>query len=100
MKKLIFAALLFGLYFINMGREMKDDKINNLYPLTTYVVDVDINSDIVTVVDFNGFQWQFDGVEDWTINDICSMIMDNNGTPYIFDDKIVKTKNDGYIKSE
>ena len=42
-------------------------------------------------------QWQFKGVEDWGIGDVCSCIMSDNGTELIDDDKIVKVKYDGWF---
>ena len=59
------------------------------YPLTTRVVEVDENADLVTCEDFNGNLWEFEGCEDWQKGDICSLLMDSNGTKKIFDDKIM-----------
>ena len=67
------------------------------YPMTTVVVHVSRATDTVTVQDFNGNLWQFKGVEDWDIGDICSCIMNDNGTELIDDDKIVKVKYDGWF---
>ena len=69
-----------------------------LYPMTTIVVDLDHENDVVTCKDFNGYLWQFEGCEDWQEGDICSMIMSDNGTPKIFDDEIVSIKYDGYFE--
>jgi hypothetical protein len=69
-----------------------------LYPMTTKVVKLDHENDVVTCEDFNGFLWQFEGCEDWQEGDICSMIMNDNGTSKIFDDEIVSIKYDGYFK--
>ncbi len=69
-----------------------------LYPMTTKVVELDRENDVVTCEDFNGFLWQFEGCEDWQEGDICSMIMNDNGTPKIFDDEIVSVKYDGYFE--
>jgi len=65
------------------------------YPMTTVVTHVSRTTNTVTVQDFNGNLWQFKGVEDWDIGDICSCIMSDNGTELIDDDKIVKVKYDG-----
>ena len=69
----------------------------NVYPMTTVVTYVDYATDIVTLSDFNGFEWQFTGTEDWSKGDICSCIMSDNGTPLIFDDEIIKVKYDGWF---
>lgn len=66
------------------------------YALSTTVVEVDHFNDIVTVEDFNGNIWEFEGVEDWEVGDIASCLMDSKGTETIFDDEIVKVKYDGW----
>lgn len=68
------------------------------YAMSTIVVDVDHENDIVTLEDFNGFQWQFEGCEDWQVNDICACVMNDNHTPSIFDDVIVNTNYCGWIE--
>ena len=68
------------------------------YPMTTIVVNLDHEKDVVTCKDFNGFLWQFEGCEDWQEGDICSMIMNDNGTPKIFDDEIISVRYDGWIE--
>lgn len=64
------------------------------YPQTTTVINIE--DDTVTVEDFNGFHYQFNCAEDWQVGDICSCIMDDNGTPQVNDDKIIKVKYSGY----
>lgn len=68
---------------------------NSNYPLTTIVVKINEDSDIVTVEDYNGNLWQFEGVEDWAIGDICSMIMSPSKTEKIYDDVILSTRYNG-----
>ncbi len=70
----------------------------NEYPLTTVVFEVSKETDIVTVVDFNGNLWQFKGTEDWEVGDICSCIMKSKGTSLIKDDEIKKTRYDGWVE--
>lgn len=62
------------------------------YAMTAIVIKTDRNSDIVTIKDANGNEWQFTGVEDWEVNDCASLIMCDNGTPQIFDDIIVSVR--------
>lgn len=76
----------------------QNEPTETLYPMTTIVVDLDHENDVVTCKDFNGYLWQFEGCEDWQEGDICSMIMNDNGTPKIFDDEIVSVKYDGYLE--
>lgn len=70
---------------------------NDYYPMTTIVREIDNKNDIVTVENNNGELFQFTGIEDWQINDICSLMLDNNGTENIYDDIIIKTIYDGKI---
>lgn len=67
----------------------------NLYPTTAVVYELDRENDLVTVEDVNGNLWQFEGCEDWDINDICSMLMDDCGTASIYDDEIVMVRYSG-----
>lgn len=67
----------------------------NLYPTTAVVYELDRENDLVTVEDANGNLWQFEGCEDWDINDICSMLMDDCGTTSIYDDEIVMVRYSG-----
>lgn len=67
------------------------------YPRTMIVTEVDIEADLVILEDNVGFEWQFYGVEDWEVNDICSCIMNDNGTENITDDSIVMTRYNGNL---
>ena len=69
----------------------------HLYPLTTTVTE--INNDTVTVEDSNGNLWSFNGVEDWQVNDGCTLIMDSNGTENVTDDKILSETYNGVHES-
>lgn len=60
-----------------------------LYPLTTAVIDVDNTTNVVSCEDNNGYVWEFEGVENWKIGDVATMIMYNNNTDTIFDGEIV-----------
>ena len=68
----------------------EQDINNNYYPMTTVVREIDIKNDVVTVENSNGHLFEFIGVEDWQVGDICSLMLDNNGTESIFDDIILK----------
>lgn len=71
---------------------------SNLYPASMIVVEVNQDTDMVTLQDFNGFLWQFEGVEDWVVNDICACIMNDMNTESIFDDEIVETRYCGWVQ--
>lgn len=68
------------------------------YPMTAVVVDTDYAADVVVIEDCNGYLWEFYGVEDWEIGDVCTCIMDDNGTEKIFDDVIINAQYSGYFE--
>ena len=72
---------------------------NMVYSLSTVVTDLDRERDIVTVEELDGSNvWTFYGVEDWEINDICSLTMFNNNTPKIYDAIIIGTTYGGNLE--
>lgn len=68
-----------------------------VYADTMVVTEVDYEGDVVTIADFNGFEWQFEGCEDWIEGDVCSVLMCDNGTEVIFDDVILSTTYSGWV---
>lgn len=75
----------------NQDEQDINNKVNHdYYPMTTVVREIDIKNDVVTVENSNGHLFEFMGVEDWQVGDICSLMLDNNGTESIFDDIILK----------
>ena len=70
---------------------------NNVYPLTTVVVALDAENDVVTCQTISGLLFEFYGVEDWQVGDIASMIMDTRGTEIVLDDIILEVKYDGWL---
>lgn len=58
------------------------------YALTTQVVEINAENDVVVVEDFNGNLWEFYGVEDWQVGDCASLIMNSRGTVSVEDDRI------------
>lgn len=72
---------------------------DNLYPMSTIVTKCDYDADVVTVTDFNGNDWEFEGVEDWMEGDICALLMDTMGTDIIYDDKIISVRYCGWVYS-
>jgi hypothetical protein len=99
MKKMIIAIIII-ITFINVKTLncINSDNKNNYYPLVATVIE--INDDTVMIEDNNGEVWEFESAEDWQINDICSCIMNDNGTQKIYDDEIVKIKFDGVNKEK
>ena len=68
------------------------------YP-QTFVVDlVNHEQNYMVLVDFNGNEWIWEGVEDFDRGDIIAAIMEERGTPTIYDDEIVKIRYAGYME--
>lgn len=65
------------------------------YP-TTFVV-INTHDNIVSMENYNGDVWEWEGVEDWTYGDIVSVIMDDNNTAIIYDDTIIMMRYSGTI---
>ena len=71
-------------------------KQNNVYANCGKIISVNYDTDTVVFEDLSGFQWGFKGVEDLFVGDIIAVVMDDNGTPIIFDDEIVDINYCGY----
>ena len=65
--------------------------IEQLYPMSTVVTEIDTKSNSVIVENANGHLYAFSGIEDWKVDDICILLMDNNNTTDVTDDIIIKT---------
>lgn len=97
----ILITLLIGLFWtaivwesddLHYSENKKTPEIPQQYALTTKVIDLDFENDLVTCEDCNGNLWQFFGVEDWEIEDGASLLMNDSGTPEIWDDVIESVK--------
>lgn len=86
----LFIAAGVGAWFADMHREaiLNNTTTCERYALTTCVVEVDRDNDIVTCEDSNGNLWEFYGCEDWQKGDCASLLMNDQGTPSIYDDAI------------
>lgn len=67
----------------------------NLYPETAIVREIDPVEDTVLVECGNGNLFVFKGTDDWEEDDICSMLMSDNGTVNVNDDIILDVKYSG-----
>lgn len=91
----LLCATLIWFRYLDMNAPVEHE----IYPTSMIVTEVDYESDLVTIVDFEGRMYQFYGCEDWYENDICAVIMDDNGTTEtVYDDIILQTRYCGYIK--
>lgn len=83
---LLFLAVVGGLTAIVV---LSKKPTTTTYAMTCEVVELDRENNLMILVDANGFEWAWEGIEDWQIGDCASMLMDNNGTAEIFDDVIL-----------
>lgn len=90
---ILVAALVFGLCGVLMNQLL--NPAANSYALTTKVVELNRENDVVVCENFNGNLWEFYGCEDWQLGDIASLLMDDNGTSTIYDDEIVSARYNG-----
>jgi len=67
-----------------------------IYPETAKVVEIDYDTDTVTVETFTGFLFTFYGCEDWMVGDCASLIMEDNGTELVYDDEIIMAQYGGW----
>ena len=71
--------------------------VDNFYTRTGLVVDLDYDTDVVTVVDGADLVWQFTGCEDYCVGDLVEILMQKAGNPEnIFDDVIYSTCYTGF----
>ena len=88
---LVLAVVLIGVMLLcGYGTTKVEEPVaeGNYYALTTKVVAIDQEADIVTCEDCNGNLWKFYGVEDWEVGDCASLLMESHGTKKIEDDTI------------
>lgn len=72
--------------------------INNFHSRVAMVTEINSDNNIITVTCGNGNMFSFYGeCEDWMCGDLCSLIMYDNGTENVYDDKIVNVRYGGYI---
>ena len=88
-----FIALIVGSFFIGSASFQ-----TRAYALTTVIFRISEGNDTVTAIDYNGNLWTFQGVEDWAVGDVASLLMDSRGTDKISDDIIIKATYNGFIE--
>jgi len=68
------------------------------YPQTFVVDRINREQNYMILIDFNGNEWIYENVEDFDCGDIVAVIMEERGTPTIYDDEIVKIRYTGYME--
>lgn len=75
----------------------KESMIKHLYPEVAMVIAINEETDCITVECANGNRFEFyNDKEDWMIGDLCGMIMHDQYTEIVYNDKIIKTEYAGY----
>jgi hypothetical protein len=91
MKKI--ATIIIIAFVLSIGIAYAD-----IYPTTVIIREIDYLNDLVICEDYNGNEWVFEGIEDWDVNDIVSMIMNDNETELIYDDVIMQIRYSGHTE--
>jgi hypothetical protein len=64
----------------------------NYYAKSARVIEIDRDADVVTFEDCMGNLWDWEGVEDWAVDDNAALLMNSKGTEKIYDDEIISAK--------
>lgn len=81
----IMATIIAVVFILNFNKPADND---NLYMIQSTIIDV-TNSNIVVVETVNGDIFEFKGNGTWILKDSVVLLMDNNGTDDVKDDKII-----------
>lgn len=68
------------------------------YPQTFVVDSVNHEQNYIVLIDYNGNEWIYEDIEDFDRGDIVAAIMEERGTPTIYDDEIVMIRYAGYME--
>lgn len=85
MKKITITAIIVALFTMFAIPAMAD-----FYPTCAVLTVVDRETDTLTFEDVMGRTWTMQGCEDWEQWYFAALLMDDNGTPEIADDIVVK----------
>ncbi len=66
--------------------------VEHYYATTFKITDLEYETDTIIFTDANGNIWEYEGIEDWELNDTVSVLMFDNGTTNIYDDEIVSMR--------
>jgi hypothetical protein len=71
-------------------------QIGTEYPQGFIVTEVNQESDTITLTTATGYDYIWEGAEDWQEGDQVAAIMNDQGTPSILDDSIICIKYVGF----
>lgn len=100
--ELLIECVLIACIVMSCAASAKGETIEteDVYAITTVVVELDYGEDTVTCQDFNGNLWVFYGVEDWAVCDVATLVMWNAETDTIYDDEILHAYYSGWLTLE
>lgn len=94
----IIMALLTHACYLKGKHAGADEIMSHIYPMSGIVTEVNCQENKVIITDSVRNEWEFNGTDDWHIGDIAAMIMEDNGTEEIYDDKIIDIHYIGWIE--
>ena len=98
---LVFTLGVLGMVIIPLiFSSINKPKHSEEYPQTMVVAHFNEYIDSATIETATGYQYSFWGVEDYQVGDIVAVIMNDNATETIEDDKIVSVRFSGYVKGD
>lgn len=89
MKKLIALVVMIAL--------MTSVACAEIYPLIAVVVELDTENDLILFEDDTHEIWAMEGIEDWFVDDIAILLMDDMETEDFHDDEILRAFYVGYV---
>ena len=66
------------------------------YPSTGIIVEIDEDNNTFLVEDYNGQLWEVEGIEDFLLGDVVSMLMYSFGTQKVVDDEVIVVHASGW----
>lgn len=72
---------------------------NNFHSRVAMITEIDKENNLIIATCGNGNMFGFYATnEDWDCGDLCSLIMYDNGTETVYDDKVVSVRYGGFIE--
>ena len=97
MKRIIAAIIIIlllltisGIVTVAKSRARVNYMKNHWYPQCGTITEIYRKADMMVITDSTGNEWLWEGVEDFQTRDHVSMVIDDNGTDFVSDDKILK----------
>lgn len=94
----IICVIAFVIMLCCLGEGKEVEPTETLYPLAVKVESIDREADVVKCIDGAGNVWEFFGCEDWQEGDFAALLMNDKGTPSIYDDEIITARYAGVFE--